>query len=59
MEANSNVAVLQLDFAKNYCCIAQDEVQSAHWNQTQVTLFATAAWVSRIVKSEVQLLLSF
>ena len=53
MEANSKVAVLQLDFAENYWCIAQDEVQSAHWNQAQVTLFTTVAWICVIVKSEV------
>ena len=28
---NSNTAMLQVDFAENYTCTAQDEVQSAHW----------------------------
>lgn len=45
-EANSNVALLQIDFAENYKCEAQDEVQAAHYNQKQVrkirTLNATA-----------------
>ena len=53
MKTNSKVAVLQMDFAENYSCIAQDEVQSTHWNQTQVTLFTTVAWVSGVVRSHV------
>ena len=35
---NSNVIVLQMHYAENYTCRAQDEVQPAHWNQAQVTL---------------------
>ena len=38
-------AVLQIDFAENYACISQDEVQSAHWNHKQVTLFTAVAWM--------------
>ena len=35
---NSNTAMLQVDFAENYTCTAQDEVQSAHWRkQNQIT----------------------
>ena len=30
---NSNTAMLQVDFAENYTCTAQDEVQSAQWKQ--------------------------
>lgn len=37
-------AVVQVDFAENYTCKHQDEVQSAHWNQEQVTLFTVAIW---------------
>ena len=36
---DSKIVVLQMDFAENYSCSAQDEIQSAHWNQNQVTLF--------------------
>ena len=36
---DSDTAVLQMNFADNFTCMAQDEVQSAHWNQAQVTLF--------------------
>ncbi len=31
-----NEAVLQIDFAENYKCESQDEVQQAHYNQKQV-----------------------
>ena len=35
---------LQMDFAENYACTAQDEVQSAHWKQPQITLYTSVAW---------------
>ena len=50
---NSKVAVLQMDFAENYTCTAQDQIQSAHWNQNQVTLFTTVTWVKGKVVSKV------
>ncbi|XP_048581390.1 uncharacterized protein LOC125561309 [Nematostella vectensis] len=37
-------AVIQVDFAENYSCKFQDEIQSAHWAQTNVTLFTVAIW---------------
>jgi len=37
-------AVVQVDFAENYTCQHQDEVQAAHWSQQQVTLFTVAIW---------------
>jgi len=33
--------VLQIDFAENFVCEAQDEIQSAHWNQRQISLFTS------------------
>lgn len=42
---SSDIAVLQMDFVENYTCTAQDEIQSAHWNQNQVTLFTTVTWL--------------
>ena len=36
---NSNIAMLQVDFAENYMRTVQDEVQSEHWKQNQITLF--------------------
>jgi hypothetical protein len=50
---DSDIAVLQMDFAENYACIAQDEIQSAHWNQNQVTLFTTVTWLKGEVMSKV------
>ena len=41
-----NVAVIQVDFSENFTCSAQDEVQSFHWVQPQVSLFTIAAWYS-------------
>lgn len=35
-------ALLQIDFAENFVCESQDKVQSAHWNQRQLSLFTTA-----------------
>ena len=37
-------AVIQMDFSENYTCQWQNEVQSAHWHQTQVTVFTVAIW---------------
>ena len=33
-----------MDYAKNHICRAQDELQSAHWNQSQVTLYTFVLW---------------
>ena len=35
---------LQMDFAENYACTAQNEAQSAHWKQAQITLYTSVAW---------------
>jgi hypothetical protein len=37
-------AVIQVDFADNYTCKFQDEIQSVHWNQQHVSLFTVAVW---------------
>ena len=37
-------AIVQVDFAENYSCKHQDEIQSAHWNQQLITLFTVAVW---------------
>ena len=41
---NSNTVMIQVDFAENYTCAAQDEVQSAHQKQNQITLFTSGLW---------------
>ena len=33
------VVQLQVECAENYMSVEQDEIQSAHWNHSQVTLF--------------------
>jgi hypothetical protein len=35
-ESNGELATLQIDFAEGFNCEAQDEIQSAHWNQATV-----------------------
>lgn len=37
-------AIIHVDFSENYTCLQQDEVQAAHWNQNQVTVFPVAIW---------------
>jgi hypothetical protein len=44
--ATSVKVLLQVDFAENYTCEQQDEVQAAHWNQSQVSLFTACFWTS-------------
>jgi hypothetical protein len=44
---------LQVDFSENYTCVSQDEIQSAHWNQNQVSLFTVALWHSGNLNSQV------
>ena len=45
IHTTNETAVLQVDFAENYTAVLQDEIQSAHWHQKQVTLFTAIAWV--------------
>ena len=44
LSEQSDTSMLQVDFAENYTCLAQDEVQSAHWKQSQITLFTCVTW---------------
>lgn len=39
-------AVMVIDFAQNYACSFQDEVQSAHWSQNQVTIHSMVAYTN-------------
>ena len=41
---SQDTVLLQVDFAENYTCVSQDEIQSAHWKQQQITLFTVALW---------------
>lgn len=50
---NSNECVLQMDFAENYTISFQDEIQSAHWGQHQVSLYTVMIWHRQTVISYV------
>ena len=39
--------LLQMDFSENYTATYQDEIQSAHWHQKQVTVFTAVIWVNQ------------
>ena len=41
---SEEAALLQVDFSENCTCRYQDEIQSAHWQQSQVSLFTAAIW---------------
>lgn len=45
--------VLQIDFAENFICESQDEIQNAHWNQKQLSLFTTAFYYNDTFQSKV------
>ena len=49
MVTNHDNTLLQVDFSENYTCVSQDEIQSAHWQQNQITLFTAALWYSGIL----------
>lgn len=43
-DLSENDLVVQVDFAKNYSIIHQDEIQSAHWQHSQVAIFTCVVW---------------
>lgn len=45
------ILILQIDFAENYRLICQNEVQSAHFNYKQVSIFTCVAWMFDETKS--------
>lgn len=50
---NINEFLLQIDFSENYRTMFQDEIQAAHWNHEQVTLFTACAWFEGGIKKSV------
>lgn len=52
-DQDNEVALLQVDFSENYTCVHQDEIQSAHWRQRQVSLFTAAIWHKGLMQSHV------
>lgn len=41
---HSDVCLLQQDFAENYTAVSQDEIQSAHWRQRQISIYTMMHW---------------
>ena len=42
--------LLQVDFSENASLMMQNEIQSAHWNHSQATLFIAHAWINQDCK---------
>ena len=38
--------LLQVDFSENASLLMQNEIQSAHWNHSQATLFTAHVWIN-------------
>ena len=38
------VMVVQIDWSQNYTTLSQDEIQSANWAQSQISLFTASTW---------------
>jgi hypothetical protein len=36
--------LLQIDFVENFLCQWQDEVQAAHYHQSQISVFTACCW---------------
>jgi len=55
--ADGDSCVVQMDFAENYTVTFQDEIQSAHWKQRQITVYTVMIYhrdntISRIIVSD-------
>ena len=44
MESESDMCLLQMDFAENFTCLWQNEIQSAHWRQRQVSIYTVMVY---------------
>jgi hypothetical protein len=44
VRSNPGKIVIEVDFAENYTAKSQNEIQSAYWSYTQVTIFTVCAW---------------
>ena len=42
--------LIQVDFSENASLIIQNEIQSAHWNHSQATIFTAHAWIRESCK---------
>ena len=50
---NHDIVVLQVDYAESFPTLWQDEVQSAHWNKNQATVFVSVVGCQDTSKSAV------
>ena len=55
--ADSHCCLLQMDFAENYTVTYQDEIQSAHWRQRQITVYTVMLYhrnkvISRVIVTD-------
>ena len=44
-------AVIIMDYTENYSCTSQDEVQSAHWSNTQITIHPVVRYTPLLLSS--------
>ena len=42
--------LVQVDFSENASLLMQNEIQSAHWNHSQATLFTAHVWINQDCK---------
>ena len=47
-----NNILMVLEFAKNYCCQYQDEIQSAHWHHRQATVHPIVTTSAKCVQTK-------
>lgn len=50
---SSESIVVQVDFAENFKCMTQNEVQSAYFNQHSIAIFTVAVWIGEKKHSNV------
>lgn len=53
MTPSDEVAIVQIDFAENFKCISQNEVQSAYYNQHVVAILTVVIWIGDIRISKI------
>jgi len=54
---DSQCCLLQMNFAENYTELFQDEIQSVHWKQRQITVYTVMLYhqdkvISRVIVSD-------
>ncbi len=48
---DETVATMQLDFDENAECVFQKQIQRAHYNKNQLTVFTAASWLCKVMRS--------